>query len=52
MPWVVDSPNSVTVLEELDGLVNIDVSEEVASLFTVVADSVGNALVCRIVESV
>jgi hypothetical protein len=49
---VVDSADSVTVVAELDVLVNIDVSEEVTSLFTVVAVNVGNALVCRIVESV
>ncbi len=49
---MVDSSDSVTVVAELDGLVNIDVSDEVASVFTVVVDAVDNALICRIVESV
>ncbi len=52
IPSVVDSSAPIIVLAELDGEVNIDVSEEVASLFTVVVDAVDNALACRIVESV
>jgi hypothetical protein len=49
---VVNRPDSVTVVAELDGVVNINVSEEVTSLFTVVADTVDNAPVSRIVEIV
>jgi hypothetical protein len=49
---VVNSPDLVTVVAELDGVVNIDVSVVVASLFSVGADTVGEALACRIVESV
>jgi hypothetical protein len=52
IPSVVDSWAPIIVLTELDAVVNIDVSEEVTSLFTVVVDAVDNALACRIVESV
>jgi hypothetical protein len=49
---VVDSSDSIKVVRELDRVIDIDVSAEVASLFTVVVDAVDDALVCRIVESV
>ncbi len=49
---MVDSSDSIKVVRELDGIVNTDVSEEVASVFTVVLDVVDNALTGRIVESV
>jgi hypothetical protein len=52
IPSLVNSSDSIKVVGELDGVVNIDVSEEVPSLFTVVVDAVDDVLICRIVESV
>ncbi len=49
---MVVSSDSIKVVRELDVVVNIDVSEEVTSLFTAVVDAVDDVLVCRIVESV
>jgi hypothetical protein len=37
---------------ELNGVVNIDASDEIGSLFPLVADAVENEFVCSIVEYV
>jgi hypothetical protein len=37
---------------EVNGVVNMDVSDEIGSLFPVVADAVDNGFVCSIVECV
>jgi hypothetical protein len=53
--WFVDSSDSIDEVRsfwEVNGVVNIDVSDEIGSLFPVVADAVDNEFVCSIVESV
>ncbi len=53
--WVVDSSDSldkVRSFSELNRVVKIDVSDEIGSLFTVVADAVDNVFVCPIEETV
>ncbi len=47
-----DSTGKVRPFWELNGVVNIDVSDEIDSLFTVVAGAVDNVLVCSIEEVV
>ncbi len=52
---LVDSSDSIDVVWsfwELNRVVNTDVSDEISSLFPVVADAVDNVLVCSAVESV
>jgi hypothetical protein len=51
--WFVDSSDSIDEVwsfSELNGVVNIDVSDEIGSLFPVLADAVDNGFVCSIVE--
>ncbi len=53
--WVVDSSDCIDEVRsfwELNGVVNMDVSDEMGSLFPVVADAVDNEFVCSIVECV
>ncbi len=53
--WVVDSSDSldkVRSFSELNRAVKIDVSAEIGSLFTVVADAADNVFVCSIAETV
>ncbi len=47
-----DSTDEVRSFWELNGVVNIDVSDEIGSLFPVVADAVDNEFICSIVECV
>jgi hypothetical protein len=47
-----DSTDEVRPFWELSAAVNIDVSDEIDSLFTVAAGAVDNVFVCSIVESV
>jgi hypothetical protein len=51
--WFVDSSDSIDEvwsIWEVNGVVNIDVSDEIGSLFPVLADAVDNGFVCSIVE--
>ncbi len=47
-----DSVGEIRSVSEFGLVVNIDVSDEIESLFTVVADTVDNLFVCSIEESV
>jgi hypothetical protein len=47
-----DSVGEIRSVSEFGLVVNIDVSDEIESLFTVVADAVDNLFVCSIEESV
>ncbi len=53
--WVVDSSDCIDEVRsfgELNGVVNINVSDEMGSLFAVVTDAVDNEFVCSFVECV
>jgi len=47
-----DSVGEISSVSEFELVVNIDVGDEIKSLFTVVADAVDNLFVCSIEESV
>jgi hypothetical protein len=47
-----DSVDEISSVSEFRLVVNIDVGDEIKSLFTVVADAVDNLFVCSIEESV